>query len=111
VSSPPHVVMSAWRRALLGDNGLPHIGGRLILEDLDAFCEPASRMIGASLTNEAGVDLVRLGAAIGRRQVYERILKTITAPPLASDRPPPPPEPRPAASMELTYDDGDLDRD
>lgn len=77
----------AWRRALLGDDGRPHMGALLILADLDTYCEPAQRAFGAALRQDGGTDPIRLGAAIGRRQVLERIRQALEPPLVRKEEP------------------------
>jgi hypothetical protein len=80
---------AAWRRLLLGDDGRPHIGGALILADLEHYCAGSRSPLESTLETGNVLDPHKLACLEGRRQVWFRI-KALLEPPKAPAKPQPP---------------------
>lgn len=64
----------AWQRALLGENGLPHVDGDIILKDLARFCR--AHQSTAVYSHVRGVmDPLASARLDGRREVWLRIVE------------------------------------
>lgn len=64
----------AWRRAVMGDDGHPHVDGALVIQDLKAFCTSHA---GLPIDSNNRSDALALAYQRGREDVYRHIVNRI----------------------------------